>query len=524
MTTTLVKGQNIPWPDPMVTVQVHHPGDVSALLLGTDGRVRDSADLAFYNQPCAGAATWSAGPPQSVHVDLGAADPHVVTVLVVVSTDPLAPTLGRQPSPRIDLSGGAGVVATFVPTGLSTERALVVCEVYRRGDGWKVRAVGQGYDGGLAEAIRVHGVQVDDPAPASPMTAPVAGRPVSPPPPGTTAHERLARQASGILEDASRSTASLRSTLDYASGRLERTLEQLVADPRTRSGPQGDAARDAAQRDHDTLVGTARANHARDMDHLRLELAGLEAALPAPMAAWAAPAWQHWQPATERSLALRIGTLGVRDAPGLAVPMLLGLPLHLPVWITTSTGGPLAAARVLRALATRVLAAAPPGTFAVTVLDLGSANPVPMPGLGAAATDPAGVTSALAELVRHVDLVEMALQSGHPEALDEIDTRPRLLLAHDVPTGMDDHAIGLLHRLVDHGAGHGVQVLLTGADSEAVPHPHLSAMLRSCRAVPSGEGGVLTDGFGGTSWDFTPDTGPDDAGALDLVLPRLAAP
>lgn len=532
MTTTLVKGQNVPWPDDLVTVQVHHSGDVSALLLGADERVRDSGDLVFYNEPRAGAATWSAGPPQAVHLDLAALDRHVVTVRVVVSTDPGTPALGAQPAPRLDLSGRHGPAATFVPTGLSTERALVVCEVYRRGDGWKVRAVGQGYDGGLAEALTVHGVQVDDPppvaptptaapAPPSPAAAQPVSQPSSPPPPGTTPHERLVRQASGVLEDASRSTASLRSTTHYATSRLEQALEQLVADPRTRSGPEGDAARSAAQRDHDALVGTAGTNHRRDMDQLRLELAGLEAALPAPMAAWTSTAWQRWQPPTERTPAVRIGTLSVEEAPGLAVPMLLGLPLSVPVWVDAATGGPLAAARVLRAIGARVLAAAPPGTFAVTQLDLGSANPAPMAGLGPAATDPAGVATALDDLVRFVDLVEMAYQSGHPEALDEVDARPRLLLAHDVPTGLDDRALSLLHRLVDRGAQHGVQVVLSGADSEAVPHPHLTALLASCRTVPSGPGGVLTDGFGGTSWAFTPDTGPDDDATLDHVLPRL---
>ncbi len=88
MTTDLVKGQNLPWPDHVVTVRVHHPGDVSALLLGADEKVRSSADLAFYNQPVAGAATWSPGPPQQVHVALDRVDPDVTTVLVVVSTDP----------------------------------------------------------------------------------------------------------------------------------------------------------------------------------------------------------------------------------------------------------------------------------------------------------------------------------------------------------------------------------------------------------------------------------------------------
>lgn len=529
-----MKGQTVHWHHPAVTVRVHHPGDVSALLLGADGKARSSADLAFYNQPVAGAATWSAGPPQQVHLALDRVDPGVETVLVVVSTDPGTPPLGVGAAPRVELVAADGIEAGFTPTGLTSERALVVCEVYRRQAAWKVRAVGQGYDGGLVEAVTVHGVPVDEPQAATPapppVSAPTASAPTSPPPgavappPSTSSHERLARQAAGILEDASRSTASLRSTAAYAASRLERTLEQLVADPRTRSGREADAARAVAQREHDSLVATARASHARDMDQLRDEVAGLEASLPAPMAAWSARAWQAWRPASEPALALRIGTLGVQDAPGLAVPMLVGLPLHLPIWVDGGTGGPVAAARVLRAIGTRVLASAPPGTFAVTVLDVGGTNPAPVPGLGPAATDPAAATAALEELVRHVELVEMAYQSGHPEALDELDVRPQLLLAHDVPTGLDDDAVALLHQLVDRGAEHGVQVVLSATRSEAVANPLLTLLLRSCRAVPSGQGGVLTDGYGGTSWDFTPDLGPDDTTPIDLVVPRLVRP
>ncbi len=412
----------------------------------------------------------------------------------------------------------------------------MACELYRRAGAWKVRAVGQGYDGGLAEVVTRHGVEVEDPAPAPapPVTAapappssvprPPASTAPAPAPPGTSVQERLARQAAGILEDASRSTASLRSTLEYAASRLERALEQVVADPRTRSGPAGEAARAAAERDHDAMVATARANHARDTAQLREELAGLESTLPAPMAEWTSAAWRSWQPATERAAAVRIGTLGVDDAPGLAVPMLIGLPLHLPVRVDGATGGPLAAAHVLRAIATRVLAAAPPGTFAVTVVDVGGTNPAPMPALGPVATDPGAATAALADLVRHLDLVEMAYQAGHPEALDELDARPRLLVVHDVPTGLDDHALGLLHQVVDRGPELGVQVVLSATESEAVPVPHLSVLLRACRTVPAGDGGVLTDGYGGTSWDFTPDLGPADQDLLPRLLPRLSVP
>ncbi|OSC56728.1 hypothetical protein B5181_33805, partial [Streptomyces sp. 4F] len=42
-------------------------------------------------------------------------------------------------------------VASYTLTGLEAESAVVALELYRRQGAWKVRAVGQGYAGGLAE-------------------------------------------------------------------------------------------------------------------------------------------------------------------------------------------------------------------------------------------------------------------------------------------------------------------------------------------------------------------------------------
>ncbi|MFX8090528.1 TerD family protein, partial [Acinetobacter baumannii] len=53
---------------------------------------------------------------------------------------------------------------TFPIAGLTTETAVVCVEIYRRGPGWKVRAVGQGYDNGLAGIATAYGVNLDDPA------------------------------------------------------------------------------------------------------------------------------------------------------------------------------------------------------------------------------------------------------------------------------------------------------------------------------------------------------------------------
>ena len=56
---------------------------------------------------------------------------------------------------------------TYRVDGLTTERALVLGELYRRNGCWRLRAVGQGWDGGLAGLATDYGVSIatDEPEP-----------------------------------------------------------------------------------------------------------------------------------------------------------------------------------------------------------------------------------------------------------------------------------------------------------------------------------------------------------------------
>ena len=71
----------------------------------------------------------------------------------------------------------------------ASETVLLLAEVYRRGDTWKLRALGQGYAEGLAGIARDYGVEVeDDGGPAAPAPSP-------PPPPGGRAPAAPPRSA-----------------------------------------------------------------------------------------------------------------------------------------------------------------------------------------------------------------------------------------------------------------------------------------------------------------------------------------
>ena len=59
---------------------------------------------------------------------------------------------------------------------------MMVAELYRR-NGWKIRAIGQGFNGGLAPLARSFGIDVDDsPAPPPPAPPPPPQPPAPPPP------------------------------------------------------------------------------------------------------------------------------------------------------------------------------------------------------------------------------------------------------------------------------------------------------------------------------------------------------
>ncbi|GAA5147334.1 hypothetical protein GCM10023340_19610 [Nocardioides marinquilinus] len=190
----LTKGTNAPLETDRLTVsvEVSANADLSALLLAAGGKVRSESDFVFYNaprgpgvecKPPAGGQGWQ------VAVDLGAVPADVEIVRLVTSLDEGGRTFGQvgQPVARVSDAGGTPLVE-FAMTGLSTETIVIALELYRRQGAWKVRAVGQGYAGGLAALLADHGVDATDEPSAQPTPPPAApaSSPVPPPPAGST--------------------------------------------------------------------------------------------------------------------------------------------------------------------------------------------------------------------------------------------------------------------------------------------------------------------------------------------------
>ncbi len=255
----LLRGQNLPlpadanridaiigWADSTADV------DASALLLGADGKVGSDADFVFYNQPRsadgsvrfegtdrAGGATRA-----RIVIDLSTVPNHVNTVALAGSVS--MGNFGRLGDLTFKVLDDTGrSLAEYVTSDATTERAFVFGEVYRRGGAWKFRAVGQGWDSGLAGLATDFGVDVDDEVESELLDRP---EPASVPAVRALEHEagtpyRLWGQPRSWrdheLEIADEHLPAIRSLLPdpLPDDRLELTPEvELIPEP---SGPRG---------------------------------------------------------------------------------------------------------------------------------------------------------------------------------------------------------------------------------------------------------------------------------------------
>jgi stress response protein SCP2 len=94
---------------------------------------------------------------EELRVDLPMVPPHVTTIAVCASVHDAV--FADVNGLHVRLEGDTNYVFAVPP--LTTERAVVLFEFYRRAGLWKVRAVGQGYDDGLAGLARDFGVDVN---------------------------------------------------------------------------------------------------------------------------------------------------------------------------------------------------------------------------------------------------------------------------------------------------------------------------------------------------------------------------
>ncbi|WP_233526362.1 TerD family protein [Actinomadura spongiicola] len=141
--------------------------DLVAFALDGDGQVSRDEDFVFYGAPevPGGAVTLSADGPaeQSMTVDTASLPPAVHKIVIAAAIDGTT-TFGTAGAIEITVAPGSGeaVLAQATLDAATTERTMLLAEIYRRGPSWRLRVIGQGYDHGLDELARDYGVDVDD--------------------------------------------------------------------------------------------------------------------------------------------------------------------------------------------------------------------------------------------------------------------------------------------------------------------------------------------------------------------------
>ncbi|WP_405585148.1 TerD family protein [Streptomyces sp. NBC_01092] len=194
----LTKGGNIAVGSGPLVVELHTVGgtvDLSALLVAADGKVRSDDDLVFYNQPSAesGAVRHVAADaegPERVEMNPAELPADVDRVVLVGSCDPddASRTFHEVKDVTVRASQQGADPVHFRPPALTDgERAVLLTELYRRGEGWKLRAIGQGYANGLAGLATDFGIDVAEPEEAveepEQSEQPEEAQPVAPPAP-----------------------------------------------------------------------------------------------------------------------------------------------------------------------------------------------------------------------------------------------------------------------------------------------------------------------------------------------------
>ncbi|WP_110038964.1 TerD family protein [Nocardia neocaledoniensis] len=139
--------------------------DLVAFLVDASEKVGGSEDFVFYNQPeTAGAELTVEGPTeQSIAVTLDDLPEHCTRVVFAAALDATDVTFGDVGAIELDIAPGLESSTAIRSTldAATVERTLVLAELYLRGDIWRIRAVGQGYEDGLAELACRYGVEVD---------------------------------------------------------------------------------------------------------------------------------------------------------------------------------------------------------------------------------------------------------------------------------------------------------------------------------------------------------------------------
>ncbi|MBY3432924.1 TerD family protein [Rhizobium laguerreae] len=152
--------------------------DVSVFIVNEDGKVRNDTDFVFYNNKLGdnGSVEHTGdnrtgegdGDDEAVKIDLSKVSADVKRLIFAVTIHDAATKgqnfgqVGDAYIRTVNTEGGAEIARFDLSEDASVSTAMIFGEVYRGStpDDWKLKAVGQGYEGGLAKLAADFGVNL----------------------------------------------------------------------------------------------------------------------------------------------------------------------------------------------------------------------------------------------------------------------------------------------------------------------------------------------------------------------------
>lgn len=139
--------------------------------------VRGDDDFIFYNSPGSSSIGVSLSANQSepkFEIDLSRVDAGVDKIAFTIVVDGKS-TISDFSNLTLHIDG---VCSYDVPVESRTEKSLILGHIYRHQNGWKFRAMGVGFNGGLKPLAELFGVDVADEQPSSQSTPIPPSKPI----------------------------------------------------------------------------------------------------------------------------------------------------------------------------------------------------------------------------------------------------------------------------------------------------------------------------------------------------------